>query len=544
MGTTRATSSRRSLFARRRDCDVIASSRPARRTEPARIRCAVVVLSGAGLLSCSGVDAESFRVESSVGISETLTNNVNLAPRASARSELITQFTPGFSISETGSRVRLIGSVALPIVFYARTGGDNNKVYAQANLTGNAEVIDKFFFIDGSASVSQQFLTPLGAQPADLTNATQNRYTSQSYSVSPYVRGVTQGSVNYAIRDDNIWTNTSGAPVSVNGAYTNNLTATLSKNPAPFGWGAEYNRTEIRFQTQPQQLKQLGRLRLSHQSDPQLQLSVSGGYEDDDFASTRFRGSTYGVGASWRPTERTNVDASWEHRFFGASYSFNFSHRTPLTVWNVSASRNLTNYPQQLAALPGGAGVQSVLNQLFLSSIPDPVQRQTFIEHFIRDRGLPSFLSGPVILFTESFTLLEQASATVGLLGARNSIFFSVFRGRQEPITGTNAELIGILGTLRKTTQEGVSAVWTHNLASQLTFVLTGSASRSKSDAPQTALGGLGKSRQGNISAALATALSANTTANAGIRYQALRSDLATSYSEAAIYVNLSHRFH
>ena len=88
-----------------------------------------------------------------------------------------------------------------------------------------------------------------------------------------------------------------------------------------------------------------------------------------------YRGYIYGVGIEWRPTERTNVVANWEHRFFGASYLFSFDHRTPLSVWSVSASRNITSYPQQLASLPAG-NVQGILNQLFLSRIPDPTLRQ------------------------------------------------------------------------------------------------------------------------------------------------------------------------
>lgn len=164
-------------------------SGPARRTGPPKLSGTVAMLSGLSLFSSPTVDADAFRVVPSVTVQETLTNNVNLEPSPNARADLITEITPSVSISETGARTRLSGSVSLPTVLYARTGSQNNSVYGQANLTGNVEAVEKFFFIDGAVSVSQQYFSPFGAQPVGLANATQNRYTAQSYSVSPYIQG-------------------------------------------------------------------------------------------------------------------------------------------------------------------------------------------------------------------------------------------------------------------------------------------------------------------------------------------------------------------
>ena len=147
------------------------------------------MLSGLSLFSSPTVDADAFRVVPSVTVLETLTNNVNLAPSRKARADLVTEITPRVSISETGARTRLSGTVSVPIVLYASTGSQNNSVYGQANLTGNVEAIEKFFFVDAAVSVSQQYFSPFGAQPLGLANATQNRYTAESYSVSRTFRG-------------------------------------------------------------------------------------------------------------------------------------------------------------------------------------------------------------------------------------------------------------------------------------------------------------------------------------------------------------------
>src|SRR5213075_21442 len=181
------------------------------------------------------------------------------------------------------------------------------------------------------------------------------------------------------------------------------------------------------------------------QVDPTLQLQVSGGYERNDFPFSSYSGPTYGVGYNWRPSPVTSSEAFWEHRFFGSSYGFKLDYRTPLSVWTLNASRGITSYPQQLAALPTGGEVATLLNSLFSSRITDPAERQRIVDQVIRDRGLPSTLSGPVTLYTQQITLQESASANVGLLSARNSIFLSVFYVRSEPIAGSGNSLPPLL---------------------------------------------------------------------------------------------------
>ena len=66
---------------------------------------------------------------------------------------------------------------------------ENNSFAPTVNLTGTLEAIEKFAYLEARANVSQTFISPFGAQPADLVNATQNRYTQQTYEVSPYIQG-------------------------------------------------------------------------------------------------------------------------------------------------------------------------------------------------------------------------------------------------------------------------------------------------------------------------------------------------------------------
>ncbi len=115
----------------------------------------------------------------------------------------------------------------------------NNSIAPNVNLSGSLEAIEKFAYIDATANLSTSFLSPFGPQPANLVNATSNRYTSQTYTVSPYIKGVL-GSTNisYQVRDDNYWTASSSfgdSSSKVPNTYGNNLSASMSLRDKPRG---------------------------------------------------------------------------------------------------------------------------------------------------------------------------------------------------------------------------------------------------------------------------------------------------------------------
>jgi len=480
--------------------------------------------------------AEQWHFEPSLRIDETLTNNVNLEPHDVRRGDLVTGLTPSLRIVETGAHTSLSGFISLPALLYARTGSENDRVDPYVNLLGKWEMVDRLLFVEGSVYVTQQYLSPFGARPQDLTTATENRFTNQTYRISPYIKGDTSD-YSYELRDNNIWTK--GDANVVNGAYTNELIGTFQRDPRPLGWAVDIDRSVTKFQDQSEQSLALGRVRGLYQFDPQARMSVTAGYEHNDLLLESKSNPIYGLGVRWRPTELSNVDVSWEHRFFGASYDVAFENRTPLSVWNLRASRNVTTYPQQLATLPAGGDVAGILNQLFLSRVPDPAARQTLINQYIADRGLPQFLNGPVNLYTQQVTLQESFIATMGLLGARNSVFLTAYRLRQAPITGSGNTVPDPLAGLTDNTQYGTSVVWTHALTPVMT--LTGAVDLLRTvDNTETG----GSTRQGGIRAEITTRIAPYTDVYGGIRYQVLRSTLTTDYDELAVFVGVGHVFH
>jgi uncharacterized protein (PEP-CTERM system associated) len=477
-------------------------------------------------------------VTPSIAITETLTNNVNLTSSEGARGDLVSLITPSLTIDEMGTRTCLRGTIAAPVALYVKTGGENNTAYPSVSLIGNAEILERIFFIEGAILASEQFLTPFGAQPADLSNATQNRYTAANYRVSPYIKGTTSDGIRYELRNNNTWTNLSGAPIATNNAYYSEWRGNVASPVAQVSWSLDYDWNDVKFNDQSGQISELTRASLFYQVDPSVRVSVDGGYEDNRYTFTDYHDAIYGVGVQWRPTPRTNLVANWEHRFFGSSYLVGFDHRTPLSAVSARFSRNITSYPQTFLTIPPTGNVPLLLDVILSSRFPDPAQRQQIVDALITDRGLPTSISGPVNLYTQQIYLQEDGNLTLGLLGARNVVLIVGYYRRTEAITGAGGTLPPELAGLNDNTQKGVTVNWTHSLDRMLTLNATGTVSQTVAIAPLA-----GKTNQGLVSLRLTSILSPNTTAFVGARYQKLSSNVANDYNEAALFAGFNYIF-
>ena len=496
-----------------------------------------IVFAAAAFAWLPTVHAQALRIQSSISAQVEATNRVNVDPGAEKQSDIVTQITPRFTIDERGAHSSIIGTVALPIVLYARNSG-NNDVRPEVALIAHREVVPQFFFVDASASVSQQYVSAFGPRPTDVTSATNNRNTAQSYRVSPYFRGQAANDISYELRDNNDWTIANGIVGSADRAYTNEVLGRIERRPQPFGWAADYDRLDTRFTGSQPLITESERGRLRWSPTPEWQLAAIAGYEDNRYPLASYSGAIYGLEAKWRPSNRTNVDTVWEHRFFGSSYHVGIEHRLPLSVWSLSASRDITTYPQQLASLQQGADVNALLNRLFSSRVADPIQRQTLVDEVISGRGLPSVLSTPLSLFTQQVTLQENIQGTVGLLGARNSVFVTAYRSRSEPLLSAAQSALDVLLSQVDNTQTGTTAVWTHNLtrlyvlSTSVDWVRTVANDASDRHSSQVAA-------QSMVSAAL----SPLTHAFAGLRYLRFSSNVSAAYDEVAAFVGVTYVF-
>jgi uncharacterized protein (PEP-CTERM system associated) len=506
-----------------------------------------------GCLGCTAPAlAENWRTTATASVRETYTNNVDYTSQGANTSDFATSLAAGLIVRGEGARVQLNGSLAASWQLYARES-HNNSIAPRVNLLGRVEAIENVAFVEAEASVAQTFATPFGPQPADLVNATNNRYTSQTYRISPYIQGRVPGtSVTYQLRDDNIWTIASqfgdSSVRDLPNTYLNELKGSVSSAGTPAGWTGEFERTHYA----PSGGDAVGSYTIAvargigtYKVDPQLQVSLRAGYEKDRFPLSGSQNVIYGAGGQWNPTDRTKISGFWEHRFFGSSYSLDASHRLPRVSMSAKFARQLNTYPQSALTIPAGADVAAFVDAAFTTRIPDPAERALAVQQFLAQSALPPTLATPVNVFSAQVQLQTTGNVTAVLLGARHSIALNAFYLKSVAISGEGSPLPPALQFGQDSTQSGGGASYSHRITSHTNLTASATYSRTEGNRNDGALADLG-SRNVYFNVGATTTFGARTSANAGVSYSRYRpEDGIDSAGTSAwnAFVGLNYRF-
>lgn len=132
------------------------------------------------------VMAGEWHAKPSLEVAETYTDNVDLTP-TNRKSDFITRISPGISLTGKSARVNLNVDYVANYLIFAR---DNENTDLRHNLNAglNTELVRDWLYLDGRASINQQFLDRGGALSSNDANVTDNRQTVQTYSISPRIR--------------------------------------------------------------------------------------------------------------------------------------------------------------------------------------------------------------------------------------------------------------------------------------------------------------------------------------------------------------------
>ena len=479
-----------------------------------------------------------------IAVSETYSDNANLAPTNQQKSSFITSVTPSLGVIGNGRRVQLNGTVAVQALLY-RGEFEQTQIYPRANLLGSVEAIEKFFYVEGSANVYQTYLSAFGPQPVGNIGQTNNRYTQQTYRVSPYITGRAPGQTTYFLRNDNVWTtlgNTPSGTPGLNGSYFDQWTGRIVGPVRTVSGTAEFFTTYTKFPNQPSIDTKLVRAILNYRPIPQeLRLFADGGYEWNNYTFQQTQDAIYGAGFEWHPSLRTQLSGAAEHRFFGWSYLGTFNHRNPYSALTLSASRNVFTYPQQLLALPAGANVASLLDAVFTAKIPDPVERAAAVQEFMRQAGLPDTLQSSVTLYTQQAQLATQGTASFALIGLRSVLAFTTYYLKSQVVSGaTGTPLPPVAGIINNNNNTQVGGAITYSYRLTLTTSVGATATHFWSQAlpPLTT-----KSTTDVLQLFATTRFGTRTDGFAGASYSKFDSSAAASYNAATVVVGVAHRF-
>jgi len=494
------------------------------------------------VLAAANAAAANWTVTPDITLRETYTNNVFLGS-GTRSSDFITQVTPGIRIDGRSSRLIASLDYRPSALFYARNDQSNDVVNNLAAF-GKLEAVEKFLFIDATGSITQNFISPFAARPAEIATVTPNRFESRTFSFSPYLRGeLGLGRLEYELRNRNTWTSTDND--AVGDAHTRLWSGRLASPVRLFGWALEFDDTRIDHEEstgRPDEESRLYRGRLYYQPDPSWRFSASAGREENNFVlpDERERHTIRGAGVSWQPSPRTSANFEYESRFFGPSRLASFTHRTRLTAWSASYSRNTSNFQEEVLRLPPG-NVAGLLDAIFAARIPDPIQRRAAVDQFLRATGTPAFLANPLSFFTQRVFLREALDASFGLIGVRNSITFTVFRSENTRLSSDAAVAPqDAFLTADRITLRGFGTRVDHKLTPFTTVGASATRTWSRQEGPASL-----DSRNDYFALTLNHTVSARTTAFAGASVSRFDSeDLGLANQDAkSVFVGVNHRF-
>lgn len=486
------------------------------------------------------VGAANWNGEAAVNGTLTLTDNVFLSPSGQEQSDMYLGLYFPLSVRREGGRIKLQFDYTPAVYLYANSSGLNN---LQNNLGSllSVEVADNFFFVDAVANISQTFISPFLPRPQNGGSATDNRTQTINLGLSPYIKGVTNRGFAYSVRNDNFWTTYSGSGLSNN--LISNIIVNIESPGTRVRYGFDYNYLYTKYESQPSAFyQQLARLRPTLAVTPTLVVSARIGYETNDYPLSESQGPIYGGGLDWAPTPRTKLSGFAEHRFFGLSYGVNFTHRTRLTAWTLTASRNTSTSTDQTLSLQPGP-TQAVLDAALLTRVPDAVERQQAVSQLMRQAGLPPVLSSPYTFYTNQVYLANQAIASVALLGKRNTATLSLFYQDNEAITPSGTALPGVLVNFNNFRQRGGDLTLGHNLSAFSTVTFTAQRVYGLGTNPQTpALQAQEESIQNTFYLIFTRQFGAKTYGSLGARWVDFDSPIS-AYQEAAVFASLFHSF-
>jgi hypothetical protein len=429
-------------------------------------------------------------VTPSLKLAETYTDNVFLSPKGSRQSDWITQIIPGISATANGPRLRLDAFYAPEIAYYAQTQREE-KVFHRGRAVGTLELADELLFLEAGAKVDQYDVSLQGPLTTSNVNITGNRATAATTYVSPYLlrdvgsAGRAEARFTYTTweSDGSQRTLPDNTARRVDLRLTNGSASRLARPSRALGssgissgsydapaltWDVAYSGESIEYETREQTTSEeftaSGERRITHA----VSLLALAGYERYDTGTETLAGPRWSAGFGWTPTPRTRLAVTAGQRLDEDTYSFQFSHRTRLSTWNVTYAEDVTTSREQFF-VPATQSTAGALEQMLLSQYPEPVARQKAVQDFIARMGLPPSLGSTINFFSNQLFLQKRWLASVGLRGARDTLLATAFWESRELVRGTAAPAgdFAASGSIRTS---GGSLAWGFRLTARDTW--------------------------------------------------------------------------
>lgn len=503
----------------------------------------------AGVLLAAGASssalAQSWTIEPGISSLLTWTSNSRFGTDTEARSDTIFDLRPRLSVRAEGGRLRLAGAVALNGIAYADRSLPS-RVLPAGDLSARLEAVERWLFLEASARAIQTSTNAFGVRPEGTS--TSNTLTTAVGRFSPYIEGPISPLTRYRIRSDSTWTRDSsvysGAADSGASGYFGRYAAFIEHDPKPLGWRFEAERSETRYRNEAitPLIGDVARLVVDYALTEELGAGLRTGYERNNFVSVDKKNYViYGGQGRWQPSARTLLTAVGERRFYGASWRLRFDHRAPQLSFSFGLVRAVESAPQSLFELPATGNVAALIDAMFTTRYPDPAERAKVVQQFIIDQGLPATTLVPTNLRSRRLSLVTASSASIGFIGARNSVVISGFNSRTENLS--DVALLATGSAAINNVQYGGALTVSHRFERNLSLSGTLDWSRIRGLTVVAPALTPAMTTQSGARVALSVRASPKTSATFGVRYRKIQSTVAIPGREGSVFAGLDHRF-
>ncbi|WP_171019965.1 TIGR03016 family PEP-CTERM system-associated outer membrane protein [Hydrogenophaga sp. 2FB] len=475
----------------------------------------------------------SIWVEPRISLSLGVTNNGNLADLGSLRrAEQITEISPGIGLVVNNARLRGALDYSLRGIYDARNTSVNDNIQQSLNANGTFNAWDNRAFVDVVGIIGQQAISAFANPSADsLGNA--NLAETSSFRVSPYLRGVLAGSMDYELRYG--WQSTRTEAEMRSDITSHEVLARLGRQPeggTSLGWMVEAGRTRYDYTLGAQQTLDAVTGRLFYAVSPTLTLQGHVGVESNDLLTADMKSyRNTGVGLDWRPFERARVVLERSNRYFGKGHNVEIEYASRRSVWRYTDSRDL--FTNQLDGVAGTSGTLYGLVDA-LSSEPDPVLRAQNVNAELRRLGLPADYPVTAGFLASQATVQRAQELSLGLFGQRNVVIFALSRNTSRAINPMII-LADDFSLANNIMEKGWRVTFAHRLT-PLTSFNAGVASQS-TEGDSNAF----RYNLKTLTLGVSTRLAARTSGAVQLRHAIFKG--SNPYKETAVLGVITHRF-
>lgn len=505
-----------------------------------RPRLALLALAAASACLARPALAQNWQLVPSVTAEATATTNASFTSKDQAQSDLVLDAFPKLAINGRSARLQVQGDIGVGAVHYVN-GTLSDRLLPSGNLDLKSTLVDRLLYLDGSLSATRSVTDPFAGRPEGATAF--NTLSTVRTQLSPALVYAPSAYTQFEARDRTTLIKSSGADLAPDDSRRHMLRhddlLRFERKPVPLGLTLEATSEKTTYQVENLAALSLvtGRATVTWAPNPELVLGLRTGRDRSRFSLNEFTDPLEGVTLNWKPSDRTELNAVAERRFFGKSGQLSFSHRSPFLNVVARLEREPTTSSDSLGVLQPGSDLAAALDDILATRITNPIERARAVQDLIISRGLSPTLTQALEVFSEGAQLLESATLTLVVLGARHTASLTVFTSKLVALSHPDEASLAL--NVRDNKQDGGSLQFSRRLSPQSSVNLFISGSRIVGLGLAADLAAVSKSVRLSFDQQIGT----HTTTSAGVRRQLLTSTTQPDAQESSVFGSIQHRF-